>query len=253
MPTRTPRTPFVAGNWKMNLDRSGGLGLAKLIAGEEHPGVDEGCAPPFVYLEAVRQALGDKVLLGAQDCYFESRGAFTGEVSAEMLADVGCRFCLVGHSERRHVLREPSDLIAKKAAAVLRAGLVLVHCVGETLEEREADRTNEVVDAQLAELDGLDYAADRVVVAYEPVWAIGTGKTAAPDQAQEVHAHVRGKLREGVRGGVRVIYGGSVKPENADDLLRQPDVDGALVGGASLKADQFLPILRAAQRRAEGA
>ena len=248
------RPPFVAGNWKMNLNRESGISLARLIAGEEHPGVDEGCAPPFVYLEAVRTVLGDKVMLGAQDCYFESRGAFTGEVSAEMLADVGCRFCLVGHSERRHVLGEPTDLLAKKAAAVFNAGLTLVHCVGETLEQREAEQTFHVVDSQLSELSPKMDDPSRVVIAYEPVWAIGTGKTATPGQAQEVHAYVREQLAEDFGGefaeAVRVIYGGSVKPENADELLGQADVDGALVGGASLKADQFLPILRAAQKRA---
>ncbi|MEM7809408.1 MAG: triose-phosphate isomerase, partial [Planctomycetota bacterium] len=204
-----------------------------------------------VYLDAVKQHLGDKVMLGAQDCYFESKGAFTGEVSAEMLVDIGCRFCLVGHSERRHVLHEPTELLAKKASAVFNAGLTLVHCVGETLEQREADQTFGVIDGQLSELSPkLDDPA-RVVIAYEPVWAIGTGKTASPEQAQEVHAYIREQVKEDFGGdfadAVRIIYGGSVKADNAAELMANPDVDGALVGGASLKAEQFRPILEAAQ------
>ncbi len=245
------RTPFVAGNWKMNLDRAASLALAKQFADEEHPGVDEGCAPPFVYLDAVRQNLGDKVMLGAQDCYFESQGAYTGEVSAEMLKDVGCQFCLVGHSERRHILGEPSELLAKKASAVFNAGLTLVHCVGETLEQREQNQTFDVVEGQLSELSPNIDAPERLVIAYEPVWAIGTGKTATSDQAQAVHAHIREQLAEDwnpdFADRVRIIYGGSVKPDNAAELMAKPDVDGALVGGASLKAEQFLPILRAAR------
>jgi triosephosphate isomerase len=248
------RTPFVAGNWKMNLDRAASIELAKLLAAEEHPGVDEGCCPPFVYLDAVKQHLGSKVMLGAQDVYFEGKGAFTGEVSAEMLVDVGCSFCLVGHSERRHVLHEPTDLLAKKAATVVHAGMTLVHCVGETLEQRESDQTFGVIDGQLSELSPKFDDPAKVVIAYEPVWAIGTGKVASPEQAQEVHAYVREQVKEDFGGdfadAVRIIYGGSVKGDNAAELLGQPDVDGALVGGASLKADAFLPILRAAREQA---
>ena len=244
------RTPFVAGNWKMNLDRAASVALAEQLASEEFAGVDAGCAPPFVYLDAVRNALGDAVLLGAQDCYFESSGAYTGEISAEMLKDVGCSFCLVGHSERRQVVGEHAELLAKKASAVFNAGLTLVHCVGETLEQREGNQTMDVVDGQLSELSpNLDDPA-RLVIAYEPVWAIGTGKTATSEQAQEVHAHIRQQLAEDwnpdFADRVRIIYGGSVKPDNAAELMAKPDVDGALVGGASLKAEQFLPILRAA-------
>ncbi len=246
------RTPFVAGNWKMNLDRAAGIELAKLLAEEEHPGVDEGCAPPFVYLDAVKQHLGDKVMLGAQDCYFESKGAFTGEVSAEMLVDIGCKFCLVGHSERRHVLGEPTELLAKKASAVFNAGLTLIHCVGELLEQREADQTFGIIDGQLSELSPKIDEPSRLVIAYEPVWAIGTGKVASPQQAQEVHAYIREQIAEDFgrdfADQVRIIYGGSVKADNAAELLANPDVDGALVGGASLKADQFRPILEAARQ-----
>ena len=249
------RTPFVAGNWKMNTDRASGTGLAKLVASESAGlggRVQVGVAPPLVYLDAIKQALGTNgaVLLGAQNFYFEDRGAFTGEVSAAMLRDVGCQFALVGHSERRHVLGEATEMLAKKAAAAYNAGLTVVHCVGETLEERDANRTLDVVERQLAELSPNMTEAQRVVVAYEPVWAIGTGRTASSEQAQEVHAHVRSILAESFdkefADGVRIIYGGSVNAENAAGLLGQADVDGALVGGASLKADSFLPILRAA-------
>ena len=245
------RTPFVAGNWKLNTDRNSGRSLAQLIAGENVPGVQVGVAPPTVYLEAIKGVLGKNVLLGAQNCYFEDRGAFTGEVSVPMLKDVGCDFVIVGHSERRHVFGETTEMLAKKAAAVYNAGLILVHCVGETLEERDADRTLDVIDAQLAELSPNMTDASRVVVAYEPVWAIGTGRTATDEQAQEVHAHIRKALGEDFTvdfaDAVRIIYGGSVKPDNAAGLMKQADVDGALVGGASLKADSFLPIIQAAK------
>ena len=245
------RTPFVAGNWKMNTDRASGTSLANLVAGDGVAGVQVGIAPPSVYLDAIKKVVGDRVLLGAQNCYFEDRGAFTGEVSVHMLKDVGCDFVLIGHSERRHVFGEPTELLAKKAAAVYNSGLMLVHCVGETLEERDADRTLEVIDKQLAELSPNMSEPDRLVIAYEPVWAIGTGRTASDEQAQEVHAHIRSELAESWDGAfadkVRILYGGSVKPENAAALLAKPDIDGALVGGASLKADSFLPILRAAK------
>ena len=245
------RTPFVAGNWKMNTDRAGGVELAKAVAGHGVTGVDVGCAPPFVYLSAVKEALGTSALLGAQDIYFEQSGAFTGEISADMLKDVGCDFVIVGHSERRHVIGEHTELLAKKAAAVYNAGLTLVHCVGETLEERDGDRTLSVVEQQLAELSPKMDDPSRLVIAYEPVWAIGTGRTATDEQAQEVHAYIRTELAEewdpGFADRVRIIYGGSVKPDNAAGLMAQPDVDGALVGGASLKADQFLPIIKAAR------
>ena len=248
-----PRTPFVAGNWKMNSTKSSGTELARAIAkGAPRAGVRVGVAPPFVYLDAVCQALtGSPILLGAQDVYFEKNGAFTGEISVEMLKDLAVKFCLTGHSERRHVLKESPELVAKKAAAVYAGGLTLIHCVGEKLEEREANRTLPVVEAQLRELnrDAID-DPDRLVIAYEPVWAIGTGRTATDQQAQEVHAFIRqaiGKMwNRDFADRVCIQYGGSMKPENAKGLLDQPDVDGGLIGGACLKADSFLAIVNTA-------
>jgi triosephosphate isomerase len=210
--------------------------------------------PPFPYLAAVAEVLrGSAVGLGAQNLYPEKEGAFTGEVSPTMLVDVGCRYVIIGHSERRHKLGETDAFINRKVKAALAAGLTAILCVGETLAEREANRTQAVLDTQLtADLDGLT-AGDlaRVVIAYEPVWAIGTGRNATPDQAQAAHAFVRrrvGQLCGAVAAqGLVIQYGGSVKPDNAALLLSQPDVDGALVGGASLNADQFLAIVRAAR------
>ncbi len=210
-----------------------------------------GVAPPFVYLDAVHQALaGSSVLLGAQDVYYEKNGAFTGEISTDMLKDVGVKFCLTGHSERRHVLNESSKLIDLKSHAVYAAGLILVHCVGETLEQRHAGQTFAVVQGQLEELSDKMQDPERVVIAYEPVWAIGTGHNATDQQAQEVHAYIRdamGKLwNKDFADRVRIQYGGSMKPENARALLAQSDVDGGLIGGAALKAESFLAIVGAA-------
>jgi len=246
------RTPFIAGNWKMNGTKASGVELAKGIAkGAPKAGVEVGVAPPFVYLDAVSQAIsGSSVLLGAQDVYFEKNGAFTGEISCEMLKDLGVKFCLTGHSERRHVLMEPAALVAKKAAAVYGAGLTLVHCVGEKLEERDAGKTLSVVQSQLEEL-GTDLSdPQRLVIAYEPVWAIGTGRNATDEQAQEVHAYIRQAMgkrwNKDFADRVRIQYGGSMKPDNAKGLLGQADVDGGLIGGASLKVDSFLAIVNAA-------
>jgi len=248
------RTPFVAGNWKMNTNRGGAVELARGVAkGATRDAVEVGVAPPFVYLDAVAQAIaGSRVLLGAQDCYFEKNGAFTGEISVEMLKDVGVKFCLTGHSERRHVIKESSELVAKKAAAVYAAGLTLVHCVGEKLEERDANQTLAVVQRQLDELNR-EAMNDpkRLVIAYEPVWAIGTGRNATDAQAQEVHAFIRQsiakKWHQDFADAVRIQYGGSMKPENARGLLAQDDIDGGLIGGAALKPDSFLAIVDAAQ------
>ena len=246
------RTPFVAGNWKMNTSKASAVELAKAIAkGAPRSGVEVGIAPPFVYLDAVGQAIaGSSILLGAQDAYFEKNGAFTGEISVEMLKDIGVHFALTGHSERRHVLGEPPKLIAQKAQAVYGAGLILVHCVGEKLEERDAGRTLQVVQAQIEELSTDMRDPNRLVIAYEPVWAIGTGRNATDEQAQEVHAYIRQSVakrwNKDFADRVRIIYGGSMKPENARGLLHQPDVDGGLVGGASLKPDSFLAIVNAA-------
>ncbi len=249
------RRPLIAGNWKMNLDRAGSVSLAAGVAARaaEFPQADLVVCPPNVYLAAVAEKLaGSKVGLGAQNMYFEGNGAFTGETSAAMLLDVGCKYVILGHSERRALLGETDALVLKKTQAALAAGLVPIVCVGETLAEREAGRTHAVIETQfkgsLAALSEADIA--KVVVAYEPVWAIGTGKVATPEQAEEVHLDLRGMLASrynaAVSETIRLLYGGSVKASNAAELLKQPNIDGALVGGASLKADEFLGIAAAA-------
>ena len=253
------RKKFVAGNWKMNLDTAGAQALAAGLAdqfknccgaGKPCP-VDVAVCPPFVYLPVVAQALGcGCVALGAQDAYFESNGAFTGEISVEMLKDVGCRYVIVGHSERRHVIGETDQTINKKLHAVLTGGLEPILCIGELLAERQATQTEAVIERHLRQgLIGV--SADqmaRVTIAYEPVWAIGTGQTATPDQAQQAHAFARAILADmfddSTAQAIRIQYGGSVKPDNAAQLMGQPDVDGALVGGASLKVEDFLAIVR---------
>jgi triosephosphate isomerase len=251
------RKPFVAGNWKMNTDSHTSVELVERIASGfvETAGqsVTVAVCPPFVYLQSVAKALSSSgIAVGAQDIYFELKGAFTGEISASMLKDVGCLYCLCGHSERRHVIGETDELINKKVAAAIVGGLLPILCVGELLEEREASQTNEVVTRQVKEgLAGLN--AEKlmaVTIAYEPVWAIGTGLTATPEQAQEVHEFIRkliGQLYdEEIAGEIRILYGGSVKPDNAAELMSQKDIDGSLVGGASMKADDFLAIIQAA-------
>jgi triosephosphate isomerase (TIM) len=249
------RTSFVAGNWKMNTNKAAAVALAKAVAQGAPKRVQVGVAPPSVYLDAVGQALaGSSVLLGAQDVCQENNGAFTGACSCEMMTDLGVKFILTGHSERRHVFGELPEVVAKKAAKVLSCGFVLIHCVGEKLEERDAGKTLAVVEAQLNELDrqkASDAGPDRVVIAYEPVWAIGTGRNATDDQAQEVHAFIRDRIADRWNADfayrVRIQYGGSLKPENARALLGRNDVDGGLVGGASLMADSFLAIVNAAK------
>ena len=249
------RRPFIAGNWKMNTSLAGSVSLARALA--ERIGaaeaVDLAVCPPFVYLQAVAEALaGSRIAVGAQDMFYEGNGAFTGEVSAEMLRDVGCRYVICGHSERRHVIGESDELISRKVAKALSAGLEAIFCVGELLGQREAGETHDVVARQVRiGLEGVSRAdAARVTVAYEPVWAIGTGRTATPDQAQEVHEMIRSLLGDlygaAAAESMRIQYGGSVKPDNAADLLARRDVDGALVGGASLQADDFAGIVRAA-------
>jgi len=248
------RKLFVAGNWKMNTSSDEAValarGVAEAVAGND--AVDVAVCPPLVYLSAVGQALGtSRVALGAQNMYCEDNGAFTGETSAAMLLDVGCRFVILGHSERRHVIGEADELINRKVVKALAAGLEPILCVGELLEERRADRMLDVVARQVRiGLEGVSKAdAARVTLAYEPVWAIGTGETATPDQAQEVHAVIRGLLAEtyddALAAALRIQYGGSVKPANAADLLQQADVDGALVGGASLTVEAFAGIIEA--------
>ncbi len=249
------RRMIIAGNWKMNTDLASGTalasGLAELVSGKELS-VDVLVCPPFPYLQAVRQAVGESgISVGGQNCYFEPSGAFTGEVSVGMLQDIGCDSVLLGHSERRHILKECNGLINKKTKAAIAGGLRAVLCVGELLEEREAGNTEAVLDEQMA--GGLeDVSAEQmtqVVIAYEPVWAIGTGKTASPEQAEQAHAHLRNWLAsrytQELADSVRILYGGSVKPGNAMELLGQPNVDGALVGGASLSVENFGPIIEA--------
>ncbi len=248
------RQTLIAGNWKMNLNRAESLALARGIAqGSGSLSAELLVCPPFVYLDCVRGVLdGSSVRLGAQNVYHQPSGAFTGEISTSMLVDVGCRYVILGHSERRHVMGETDELIKAKVNAAMAAGLTPILCVGELLEEREAGRTEEVCQRQMnAVLDGMsEEQASGLVVAYEPVWAIGTGKTATPDQAQSVHADLRNLLTQrynaGLSQSIRILYGGSVKPANAADLLAQPDIDGALVGGASLETSSFLAIAAAA-------
>jgi triosephosphate isomerase (TIM) len=249
------RQKFVAGNWKMFTSAVVGRELAATVAaGVSDDRVKVAVCPPFPYLTAIAVALkGTRVALGAQNVYPAKEGAFTGEVSPEMLRDVGCRYVIVGHSERRHGLCEQDDFINRKVRAAMDGGLDVILCVGETLEERDANKTDGVLRRQLtAGFHGVEPTViDRLVVAYEPVWAIGTGKTATPAQAQEAHAFIR-ELIGGIMGpqaGSRLViqYGGSVKPDNAAEIMRQPDVDGALVGGASLNADSFLAIVQAAR------
>lgn len=248
------RKPLVAGNWKMHGSLAGNaellLGLRELL-----PVSSADCVvcPPFVYLPAVGAALaGSAIELGAQDvCEQSESGAFTGEVSASMLREVGCRYAIVGHSERRAIYGESDELVARKFAAALAAGLVPILCVGESLQEREAGATEAVVIRQLdAVINAVGVAAlGRGVLAYEPVWAIGTGRTASPEQAQEVHACLRGRIAAidvTIAGSMRILYGGSVKAGNAKDIFAMPDVDGGLIGGASLKAAEFAAIVAAA-------
>ena len=251
------RKPFVAGNWKMNTDSQTSVSLAEKIASDAldiaRQSVTVAVCPPFVYLQSVIKAVSSSIVaVGAQDIYFEQKGAFTGEISADMLKDIGCTYCLCGHSERRHVIGETDELVNKKVAAAINGGLLPILCVGELLAEREASQTNQVVSRQLEKgLAGLSAEkVSAVTVAYEPVWAIGTGLTATPEQAQEVHAFIRNLLGQmydsPLAEEIRIQYGGSVKPGNATDLMGQKDIDGLLVGGASLKADDFLAIIQAA-------
>ncbi len=242
------RIPLIAGNWKMHGTRSEAIALAEGIKADtaKLSGREVLVAPPFTLLETVARVLaGSRVLLGAQDMYWEPKGAFTGQVSAPMLRDAGCTHVIIGHSERRQFFGETDETVAKKVASAQSHGLVPIVCVGESLAEREAGQTLAVVGRQLRRgLQGLDATAiGALVIAYEPVWAIGTGKVATPGQAQEVHAFIRSVLLESggqeVAQRCRILYGGSVKPDNIDELMRQADIDGALVGGASLQVESF--------------
>ncbi len=246
------RRKLIAGNWKMNLDRAGAVALAEQVVEKNRnvDSVDMAVCPPSVYLEAVGRVVdGSPVALGAQNMHFKRSGEFTGEISGPMIQELGCRYVILGHSERRHKLRETSEDVNRKVHAALTIGLVPIVCVGELDKEREEKETEDVIRRQFdGSLSGLTSEQMlQVVIAYEPVWAIGTGKTATPQQAQEVHAQLRkllvSRYNEQVASQVRILYGGSVKPANAEGLLTQPDIDGALVGGASLKADAFSEII----------
>ncbi|WPU57273.1 triose-phosphate isomerase [Stenotrophomonas acidaminiphila] len=250
------RRTIVAGNWKLHGSRQFATELVgQVAAGLPLQGVELVILPPLPYLgDLVEDFEGTALAFGSQDVSSNEKGAYTGEVSAAMLVDVGARYGLIGHSERRQYHHESSELVARKFVAAVHAGLVPVLCVGETLEQREAGQTEQVIAAQLApvlELAGVDAFAG-AVVAYEPVWAIGTGRTASPEQAQAVHAFIRGEVagRDArIADSLPILYGGSVKPDNAAELFSQPDVDGGLVGGASLVAADFLAIARAAAGR----
>jgi triosephosphate isomerase (TIM) len=247
------RTPLVAANWKMNGRRAMAAELATAVAAAVPDGVEVMLCPPLVYIDTVAAAItGSPVQLGAQNLAATEDGAFTGEVSAAMLSDVGCRWVLVGHSERRTLFGESSEQVADKFVQALAAGLKPVLCVGETLEQREAGRTEAVVAAQLEAVFERVPATGmaEAVVAYEPVWAIGTGQTASPEQAQQVHAFIRARLAErfgpALASSLRLLYGGSVKADNAASLFAGADIDGGLIGGASLDAATFLAICQAA-------
>jgi len=248
------RQPFIAGNWKMHKTLAEARALARDIRERAAPGrrAEVALAPPYTALAAVAQELaGSDIRLAAQDTFWEQQGAYTGAISAPMLADVGCYYVIVGHSERRQHFGDTDAAVNRKLNAVVAAGLIPILCIGETREEREADKTLQVVRTQLEGGLGTIKPAtgDALVIAYEPVWAIGTGLTATPEQAQTVHHFIRSLLREfvgPVAEAIRIQYGGSVTPDNAATLLSQPDIDGALVGGASLKPELFLPIIQAA-------
>jgi len=247
------RQPLIAGNWKMHKTQGEARALAREIRQSLPPGAraEVMVAPPFTALAAVAAELaGSSIRLAAQDTFWERQGAYTGAVSPVMLADAGCHYVIVGHSERRQHFGDTNQDVNRKLLAVLDAGLAPILCIGETIEERQGEKTLQVVAEQLREgLAGLPpEARERLVIAYEPVWAIGTGLTATPAQAQEVHAFIRSLLRELVDHAAedtRILYGGSVTPDNAASLLTEKDIDGALVGGASLKADSFLKIIAA--------
>ena len=249
------RERIVAGNWKLHGDRAFARQLLDEVAAKRFEGVHLVILPPMPYLgEMAERYLSQGLEFGAQDVDVNDQGAYTGEVSARMLVDVGCRYALVGHSERRHFHDESSEDVARKFLAAKQAGLIPILCVGETLHQREAGQTQWAIERQLAPIlaSGGPKAFENAILAYEPVWAIGTGRTATPAQAQEVHGFIRGELRAldaNIAGSLPILYGGSVKPANAAELFSQPDVDGGLIGGASLVAEDFLAIAAAAVRR----
>ncbi len=247
------RKPFIAGNWKMNTNNAEAVALVSGLVEQlgEIATVDVAVCVPFVYLRAVADTLSSSnIALGAQDVFYEDNGAFTGEISCRMLKDACCTYVIIGHSERRHIIGETDELINRKLHTAISGGLLPILCVGELLEQRQADETNEIVTGQIKKgLEGID--AEKILavtVAYEPVWAIGTGLTATARQAQEVHAMIRSLLGEmygrDTAEQIRIQYGGSAKPANTAELMANPDVDGLLVGGASLKVEDFSAMIR---------
>jgi len=248
------RKPLIAGNWKMNLDIGDAVNLVQSIGATLKDGIDREVliAPPFTSLSAVKEAIGSsRIFLAGQNMHWEMKGAYTGEISGRMLQQVGCTHVILGHSERRTLFGETSNMIDLKVKSAVLLGLIPIVCIGESLKEREGNRTFEVLENQLnASLQ--NFRADKLmpvstILAYEPIWAIGTGKTATPEQAQEIHAFVREWIEKTFGAvparEVRILYGGSVKPANIEELMSMPDIDGVLVGGASLKADQFIPLI----------
>lgn len=251
------RKPVIAGNWKLFKTSAEAVELVTellpLVSGADN--VEIVVAPVFTVLDRVSRIIsGSNVKLSAQDCFWEAEGAFTGEVSPKMLLNAGCSHVIIGHSERRQYFGETDETVNKKLKAALASGLIVLFCIGETLAERESERTFEVLKRQIAGgLAGVpETDLGKVIVAYEPVWAIGTGKTASDDQAQEAHAFIRGEIKSlytvQAAERMRILYGGSVKPDNIAGLISRPDIDGALVGGASLKADSFAALVNAAQK-----
>jgi triosephosphate isomerase len=247
------RLPFIAGNWKMNKTAGEAVELVRqlkaTLSGVKE--VEVAVAPPFTALQAVQKELeGSSIRLAAQNLFWEEKGAYTGEISPLMLKDLGCRYVIIGHSERRQLFGETDETVNKRMKAALHQGLDPIFCIGETLKEREEERAFAVIGDQLqGGLRGItEEEMDRVVIAYEPVWAIGTGKTATPQQAEEVHEFIRQRLSDlysnGIAEKIRIQYGGSVTPDNVKGLMSQKDIDGALVGGASLKPDTFSKIVR---------
>ncbi|HDI78688.1 MAG TPA: triose-phosphate isomerase [Desulfobacteraceae bacterium] len=245
------RRPLIAGNWKMNLSLSEAEELVHSI-GKKAQTLDDRdtlIAPPFILIAAL-SPLAEKygIILAGQNMHWEDRGAYTGEVSGKMLKEAGCTHVIIGHSERRNIFREDDNMINQKTKKALEIGLTPILCIGEKLNEREKNRTIEVIGSQLEkDLNGVDLNANGIIIAYEPVWAIGTGKTATPSQAQEVHEFIRDFLKNSYSQEISeetlILYGGSVRPENISQLMAQPDIDGVLVGGASLKAETFIPIM----------
>lgn len=243
----TSRTPLIAGNWKMNGLKADAVALTRAVTASPADRCDLLVCPPAVLIPPVAEALaGSAVALGGQDCHFERSGAHTGDVAAAMLADAGCSYVILGHSERRADHGESDDLVRAKAQAAHAAGLTAIVCVGETLEERDAGRTLDRIGAQIEGSLPAAVTSENTVIAYEPVWAIGTGRTPTPEDVAEVHTHIRDRIAAKfgveVADGMRILYGGSMKPSNAAELLAIDGVDGGLIGGASLKAEDFLAI-----------